>query len=620
MLLTITTLMAAAWLPFEARETALFQVAAAILGMACVTISWQRHVTTPVQRITESATVDDTVDSALSPARDEARTAREERDRAIAANLGKNRFLANVSHELRTPLQSVLGCASLLEDSRLDSEQRDYLQTLHHSAENLAGLVEDLLDISSMESGRLVLDPVVFDPRATLDDLVAMLGDRAQEKGLALEVRVDESLPVAVIGDPQRLRQVLLNLTANAIRFTDKGHVLISAEVLEGSRDATQLRFTIEDTGIGLTSEDMARIREPFSQPEEHTARSGTGAGLGLTICNQLVGLMSGSLDVQSEQGRGTAFWVDLTLPQPADGLSQIRPDDRMLSGCRILVIDSYALSLKITLEMLARHHVDIEACKSGSEALTVLRQATEIGQPFDAVVLDSFMPDTTSEALCETIRQEPGCPETRLLVLSASVHRGDARHFQSAGADAFLGKSLRESRLAPMLNRLMEDREDGDRHFLTRFSINPLPADHAPPQLRCPNMSVLLVEDNPVNRMLTQRLLEKLGCRVETAEDGDRALARLRTDAFDVVLMDCVMPHMDGFDATQQLRIWEKAHQHHPVPVIALSASAMASDEQQAQASGMNAFLAKPVSLEKLHRCLENFCPSPQPTGTIAS
>ncbi|PAV26097.1 signal transduction histidine kinase [Tamilnaduibacter salinus] len=616
----MAALIASAWLPLAPSEVVLWQVVTVVLGIACVGISWQRHIAAPMQQLSESAATNETTDEALLPVQEEARAAREERDRAIAANLGKTRFLANVSHELRTPLQSVLGCASLLEDSHLDSEQRDYLQTLHRSAETLSGLVEDLLDISSMEAGRLILDPVVFDPRTTLDDLVAMLGERAQEKGLALELRVDENLPIAVIGDPLRLRQVLLNLTANAIHFTDAGHVLISAEVLDSTRDATKLRFTVEDTGIGLTSEDMARIREPFSQPDEHTARSGMGAGLGLTICNQLVGLMSGSLDVQSERGQGTAFWVDLPMPQPTDGLSQIRPDDRRLNGGRILVIDSYALSLKITLEMLARHNVDIEACKSGSDAIAVIRQAVEIGAPFDVVIVDSFMPDTTSEALCESIRQEPGCSETRLLILSTTVHRGDARHFKGAGADAFLGKSLRESRLAPMLNRLIEDRERGERRFLTRFSINPLPADHAPPQLRCSDMHVLLVEDNPVNRMLTQRLLEKLGCQVETAEDGDRALARLRTEAFDVVLMDCVMPRMDGFDATRQLRIWEKAHQRHPIPVIALSASAMASDEQQAHVSGMNAFLAKPVSLEKLHRCLENFCPSSQPTQTATS
>nr|WP_242634336.1 response regulator [Marinobacter salicampi] len=531
-----------------------------------------------------------------------------ERDEAIRANDAKNLFLANISHELRTPLQSVLGYASLLADTRLDQEQSEYVQTLQQAAENLSAIINDLLDISSIEAGKLVLDSIPFDPRATLDDLVTMLGNRAREKGLALELRVDEALPPALRGDPVRLRQILLNLVSNAIKFTDAGHVLVSIEVLRREGNSAQLRISVEDTGIGISAEELPLVYEPYVQFGQRFQRQLSGAGLGLAICRQLADLMDARLNVESTPGEGTTFWLEVDLAIASEGPARLRHDTRMIQGRRILVVDSYELSRKITLEMLSRFDVEIEAVKSAAEALTMMRQATDNGQLYDAVILDGFVPDMDSDLLCQQIRENTSWQETRVLILSSNPQRGDADYFRKSGADAFLSKSLRESCLTPILHQLFANAHRKERVFLTRFSLQPN-IDQRAARLPCGRMRVLLVEDNPVNRTLTRRLLEKLGCDVMTANDGEAASSLWQWHTFDMILMDCQMPRVDGFEATRRLRAWEIEEGRPPVPVVALTASAMEKDEEKSRKAGMNAFVAKPVNLEMLRAVLEQFC-----------
>ncbi|MEX2474367.1 response regulator [Marinobacter sp.] len=533
-----------------------------------------------------------------------------ERDEAVRANHAKNQFLANVSHELRIPLQSVLGYATLLGDTPLDQEQKEFVQTLLSASESLSAIINDLLDISSMEAGKLILEDLPFDLRETLNDLVHMLGTRAREKGLALELRVDENLPWALRGDPVRIRQILLNLTSNAIKFTDSGHVLISIEVLGRKENRVRLRLSLEDTGVGINPQDLPLVYEPYVQLGQHFQRQLPGAGLGLTICRQLVKLMEGSLDVESRPGEGSTFWVELSLPVAPENTTRIRHDTRLIQGTRILVVDSYELSRKITLEMLSRHELHIEAVKAAGEALTSMRLASDNQQSYDAIVLDGFVPDMDSDLLCRQIRSNPEWTDTRLLVLSSNPQRGDAEHFRQAGADAFLSKSLRESCLTPILHQLFADRISGDRRFLTRFSLQAVsdtPARRR--ELPCGRMKVLLVEDNPVNRTLARRLLEKLGCDVMTANDGEAAASLWQWHPFDLVFMDCVMPRVDGFEATRRLRVWERENNREPVPVVALTASAMEEDEEKCRVAGMDSFVAKPVNIEMLRAVLEQYC-----------
>ncbi len=533
-----------------------------------------------------------------------------ERDEAIRANHAKNQFLANVSHELRIPLQSVLGYANLLTDTPLDQEQREYVNTLLNASESLSSIINDLLDISSMEAGKLELEAIPFDLRETLNDLIHMLGSRAREKGLALEVRVDENLPWALTGDPVRIRQVLLNLLSNAIKFTDSGHVLISIEVLGRKEGKVRLRLAVEDTGVGINPEDIPLVYEPYVQLGQRFQRQLPGAGLGLTICRQLVDLMGGSMDLESRPGEGSTFWVELSLQEATDGSAKVRPDSRQVQGRRVLVVDSYELSRKITLEMLSRYDVHIDAVRSAGEALTALRQAFDAGIPYDATILDGFVPDMDADLLCRQIRSNPQWTEMRLLILSSNPQRGDAEHFRQAGADAFLSKSLRESYLIPILNQLFTHDTQQERRFLTRFSLKTMAdAGSRQREIPCGRMRVLLVEDNPVNRTLTRRLLEKLGCEVMTANDGQAASSLWQWHQFDVVFMDCVMPRMDGYEATRQLRAWETNHGRSRVPVVALTASAMEEDEERCREAGMDSFVAKPVNLEMLRAVLEQYC-----------
>ncbi|HAC27974.1 MAG TPA: hybrid sensor histidine kinase/response regulator, partial [Marinobacter hydrocarbonoclasticus] len=517
---------------------------------------------------------------------------------------------ANVSHELRIPLQSVLGYANLLTDTPLDQEQREYVNTLLNASESLSSIINDLLDISSMEAGKLELEAIPFDLRETLNDLIHMLGSRAREKGLALEVRVDENLPWALTGDPVRIRQVLLNLLSNAIKFTDSGHVLISIEVLGRKEGKVRLRLAVEDTGVGINPEDIPLVYEPYVQLGQRFQRQLPGAGLGLTICRQLVDLMGGSMDLESRPGEGSTFWVELSLQEATDGSAKVRPDSRQVQGRRVLVVDSYELSRKITLEMLSRYDVHIDAVRSAGEALTALRQAFDAGIPYDATILDGFVPDMDADLLCRQVRSNPQWAEMRLLILSSNPQRGDAEHFRQAGADAFLSKSLRESYLIPILNQLFTHDTQQERRFLTRFSLKTMAdAGSRQREIPCGRMRVLLVEDNPVNRTLTRRLLEKLGCEVMTANDGQAASSLWQWHQFDVVFMDCVMPRMDGYEATRQLRAWETSHGRSRVPVVALTASAMEEDEERCREAGMDSFVAKPVNLEMLRAVLEQYC-----------
>ncbi|WP_320158948.1 response regulator [Marinobacter litoralis] len=538
---------------------------------------------------------------------------RGERDEAVRANQAKNQFLANVSHELRIPLQSVLGYAHLLADTPLDQEQTEYVSTLINASENLSSILNDLLDISSMEAGKLELEEIPFDLRETLNDLVHMLGARAREKGLAMEMRVDESLPWAVVGDPVRIRQVLINLLSNAIKFTDSGHVLVSVEVLGRKDNKVRLRLAVEDTGEGINPEELPLVYEPYIQLGQRFTRQLPGAGLGLTICRQLVDRMGGALDVESRLGEGSTFWLELNLEEVSDSATRTRPDSSMIRGRRILVVDSYELSRKITLEMLSRFDLQIEAVKSAGEALTSLRQACDAGDPFHAIILDGFVPDMDCDLLCRQIRSNAQWAETRLLILSSNPQRGDAEHFRQAGADAFLSKALRESYLIALLNQLFSDIEQQERRFLTRFSLKGLTdSSSARYELPCGRMRVLLVEDNPVNRILTQRLLEKLGCEVTAANDGEAAMSLWQQHTFDLIFMDCLMPQMDGFEATRRLRAWEQKNNRLRVPVVALTASAMEKDEERCRAAGMDVFVAKPVNLEMLRAVLEQYCHAP--------
>lgn len=546
----------------------------------------------------------------LEEARDIQRSdqaSRGERDLAVRANEAKNLFVASVSHGLRTPLQSVLGFATLLQDAPLDDEQREYLRLLSHSAENLSALINDLLDISRMETGRLVLDQLSFDPREIIDDVMIMLGDQARNKDLTLERRVDPHIPEQLSGDPVRLRQILVNLVANAIQFTDQGHVLISLELLEHQGDQARLRLSVEDTGIGIAPEDRERIHKPHVQLMPEAQHRSDGMGLGLPICQRLLRLMESELQVSSTPGQGSTFWAELTLPLDVKRHSTVRTPAGALSGRRLLVVDAYPLSRKITLELLTHSNAHLDAAGSAAEALQWLMESHDSSNPYDLVIVDDFLPDMDAARLCQQLRDYGGA-QLQILALSTHPQRGDGELFRQAGANGFLSKTLRETYLLRLLQQMMANAANRQQGFVTRFTLNaPPPFTHSiPPCFK--QLPVLLVEDNPVNQQLNRRLLEKIGCLVTTASSGEEALSLFRPGAFDLVMMDRVLPGMDGLEVTRRWRRLEREQGCEPVVIIALTASAMATDEATSLAAGMNAFIAKPVSSEQLQAVLSAY------------
>ena len=530
---------------------------------------------------------------------------RGERDLAVRANQAKTLFVASVSHGLRTPLQSVLGFATLLQEAPLDDEQREHLRLLTHSAENLSALINDLLDISRMEKGRLELDQLPFDIREVIDDVMMMLSEQARERGLTLERRVDPHVPERLSGDPMRLRQILINLVTNGIQFTDQGHVLIGLELLSHQGEKARLRLSVEDTGIGIASQDRNRIYKPHVQlPTDR--QPGNGIGLGLTICRHLLRLMGSDLQLQSSPGQGSTFWMELTLPLAEKRHSTVRTPSGALKGRHLLVVDAYPLSRKITLELLARSEAHLDAVGSGAEALQRLLESQDSDSPYDLVVVDGFLPDMEADRLCQQLRQLGG-PQLQILALSTHPQRGDAEHFRQAGANGFLSKTLRETYLLALLQQMMANAASGQPGFITRFGLSPPHHRGSGPHSTQPfyPLPVLLVEDNPVNRQSSRHLLEQLGCQVTTADSGEQALSLFRPGHYRLVLMDRVLPAMDGLATTRQWRELEQRHGGTAAVIIGLSASVMAGDEAACLEAGMNGFIPKPVNRQQLESAL---------------